>query len=295
MTRCKVFYRKVKELQEMEDVMKFCGKKDNAVYKIRAHIEYMDKHFPGWDKEECTIVQIPEGATRVLRHLERKDKDVHDAVLEEVSKLERTPTKREISGIIREQKFSNKTQDERTTQSYLSAANQAIEEITSNNELVEILRKRRDAPGLQKIEHLKINQDCLITIPEVEGTDTMLAFSVCSEARGLRAWLYNFTEKGMKEYFEREHKREVGSITARIHPLKHSWAKIYGVLDNFDDLYRLQRDQYSERANAFYEKKFTIEEFAEELEVIKQESIAAYRNLLFQLQEIEAAFEEETY
>ena len=292
MTRCKAFYRKVKELEDMEEVMKFCGKKDNAVYKIRAHIEYMDKHFPDWDNEECTIVQIPEGATRILRHLERKDKKVHDAVLEEVSKLEKPSTKREISGIIREQRIGNRTTDKRITLAHLGAANTVIESIQNDTELMGQLRKHIDAPTLKTLKHLKIGQDCKITYPEPEKEDSITSYSIGSEVRGLKQWLYNFTEKGKKEFFAREHYKEHSSITGRRQILKYNWANLYGVLDNLDDLYTLQRDRYSERANVFYEKKFSIEEFAEELEIIKQESIAAYRNLSLQLQELEAIEEE---
>ncbi len=100
MTRCGIFYRKVKELGDFDEIKEFCGKTDNTVYKIIAHIRYMDEFFPGWDSESCTFVQLTESKTRLLRALANFDSKRHEEVLSHVRKLQRSPTVDEIQDMI---------------------------------------------------------------------------------------------------------------------------------------------------------------------------------------------------
>jgi len=128
MTRCKQFYRKMKELRKFwydgnkQMVFQFCQKESKAIYHIYDHIDYMDSNFPDWldestivdnEAESCNLEQntpLAEGATRELRALENQDPVLHEQVvngvrekIKEKGELKTT----EVKKIIEEKKVQN--------------------------------------------------------------------------------------------------------------------------------------------------------------------------------------------
>lgn len=108
MTRCKAFYRKMKNLRpewdgdNREVVSEFCEKESKTIYFIYDHIDYMDRNFPDWlepvekttgssieescEIEDDDIALLSEGASRELRKTARSDPDLHQETLDEVKK-----------------------------------------------------------------------------------------------------------------------------------------------------------------------------------------------------------------
>ncbi|MFW9890308.1 MAG: hypothetical protein ACFFER_19170 [Candidatus Thorarchaeota archaeon] len=295
MTRCKAFYRKVKELDSIEEIMEFCGKKDNAVYKIKAHIEYMDRHFPGWDQEEqCTIVQIPEGATRLLRHLERKSPDIHSTVLEDIRGLDSPVTKKGIGEIIREKIFEHRTSDERTTSANIGLARRQIEYVKNDAELMEQLKKHADAPALKNLKYLKIDRYLNISFNEPALEDTQTSHHIAGEAGGLKQWLYNLTDKGIQEVIERDYRLKIGRVNSQIDSLKYRVAYLIHLIENIDDPYYSDRAPTSQRYESFIKEEHSIEGFKKDLEEVCQDALKLYQALIQERTAINCEFEKST-
>jgi len=82
MTRCKKYMDKIKGLMAIKDsderkkaIEEFCNKSPDMIRKITDHIDYSEKYLNN------TIV-LPEGSTRQLRKMERKEPELHAEVLE---------------------------------------------------------------------------------------------------------------------------------------------------------------------------------------------------------------------
>lgn len=104
MTRCKPFYKKVKEIRDDEvELTAFCRKEDSTIAEILRHIDFMDEYFPNWLDEQLSkdISLLNPSSTKKIRALTKYAPELVPEVIEEVAQLP-SPTTMTISNIIKD-------------------------------------------------------------------------------------------------------------------------------------------------------------------------------------------------